>query len=70
MGLQPKVVMTKVISKRWTAWRESIHAAGAGVWGMQKGSMAHADEYGDSPGSDAVFVSQVPTRRQSMGFQR
>jgi hypothetical protein len=34
MGLQPKVVMTKVISKRWAAWRESIHVAGAGVWGM------------------------------------
>jgi hypothetical protein len=34
MGLQPKVVMIKVITKRWTAWRESIHVAGAGEWGM------------------------------------
>jgi hypothetical protein len=50
MGLQPKVVMIKVISKRWTAWRESIQAAGAGVWGMQKGSMGHVLAHGDSPG--------------------
>jgi hypothetical protein len=61
MGLQPKVVMIKVITKRWTAWRESIQAAGAGEWGMQKGSMAHADEHGDSPGglAQATSISAV-----------
>jgi hypothetical protein len=50
MGLQPKVVMIKVITKRWTAWRESIHSAGAGVWAMQKGSTVTALDHADSPG--------------------